>query len=198
MKQFEIVICRIPTQHCVIRLAASTREEAEQRAIAIAGDQDFQTSDVDYQIQSVTERVGGDNNAMRRLRIADDASDGVYFRPVIPIVLWSALHTVLEMAEAHVADIESGISEGLYESKSNSNLVAKQAAIKTVREQLPVAATDDQTDHSPQTGLREVIEQIARETSVDDVCALTPYALQRLEAFGNLFCSELQKHRGSA
>lgn len=187
MKPFTVALSRIPTQHCLIRLAASTQEEAEQRAIAIAGDQDFQTSDVDYQIESVTEIVGG-----------GDESDGAHFSPVTPLESWTALHTVLAMADAHVADIESGISEGLYESKSNSDLVAKQAAIKTVREQWPVVATHDPTVHSPPTDFWAVIEQIARETDVDNVCELTPYALQRLEAFGNLFCRELQKRQGSA
>ena len=191
MRQFEIEICRMPTQHCVLRLDASTQKEAEHKANEIAGDQDYQTSDVSYRIEYVTELVVGPNEETRRQLVSGREADGAHVSPVARNELRAALHTVLTMAEDQLADIESGISEGLYDLKCNVDLPQKQSAIKLVGEQLRVMAAPVPTDRYSQSALREAIELMAVAANMDDVCMLTPYALQRLEVFGKLFCRRI-------
>lgn len=112
------------------------------------------------------------------------------FPPETPTrsALGAAWAIVLKMAEDQLADIESGIADGLYDLKSNVDLPKKQSAIKVVAEHLRNMAAPVAADHYSQ---RAAIERLAVAANMDDVCTLTPYALQRLEVFGKLFSNEL-------
>ena len=53
-KIFDVTIIRIPNQSCMLRVSADTRDEAETKAMAVAGDQDYTTTSVRFEVDAAT------------------------------------------------------------------------------------------------------------------------------------------------
>lgn len=55
MKMFDVEVSRKPVQSCVIRVEAVSGAEAEEKALATAGDQEYNTSTVQFEVAIATE-----------------------------------------------------------------------------------------------------------------------------------------------